>query len=119
MWASQQETDDRFLSDTFATYDFRVYDETDNGEFMTGAKVDLIERGIVIHTETFTASSEDPYGPAFSAYGNGRDNHAGTLARSYAWAWVDSVSIPLEERLAPFGPEWEREQTAELERMYA
>ena len=90
MWASESEVIDRFFDETHATYDFRVYDETDNGEFITTAKVDLIERGKVVHTERFVASSEDAYGVAFSAYGNGRDNHAGTQARSYAWAWIES-----------------------------
>jgi len=89
MWASADEVADLFHEETFATYDFRIRDEWDNGEFMTGATVDLIVRGKVEHTETFIASSEDAYGPAFSAYGNGRDNHAGTQARSYAWAWLD------------------------------
>lgn len=113
MWASDSEIRDQFLSATYATYDFRVYDETDNGEFMTGAKVDLIERGQVVHTETFSASSEDAPSGTFSAYGNGRDNHAGTQARSYAWAWLDSQEMSFEERFAPFGPEWEREQLEE------
>lgn len=110
MWATLDECDAQFRDGTFATFEFRVYDEWDNGEFMTGAKVDLIERGQVIHTEVFTASSEDAPGPAFSAYGNGRDNHAGTQARSYAWAWLEARETPLEERFAPFGPAWEREQ---------
>jgi hypothetical protein len=69
-------------------FDFRIRDEWDNGEFMTGATVDLIERGKVVHTEEFVASSEDDCGE--SAYGNGRANHASTQARSYAWAWIDS-----------------------------
>lgn len=110
MWASEQEAQDRFLATTFATYDFRVRDEWDNGEFMTGATVDLIERGTVVHTEPFVASSEDAPGEGFSAYGNGRDNHALTQALSYAWAWVEASESPFEERFAPFGPEWEREQ---------
>lgn len=82
------------------TYDFHIRDEWDNGEFMTGATVDLLEDGKVVHTETFTASSEDEPGPAFSAYGNGNDNHAGTLARSYAWAWIESQTTTLEDRLS-------------------
>lgn len=100
---------ERFHAETCATWGFRVYDEWDNGEFLTGASVDLLERGKVVHTETFVVSSEDAPGPGFSAYGNGRDNHAGTHARSYAWAWMEARETPLEVRLAPFGPEWERE----------
>lgn len=114
VWASEAEVKERFLDETVATYDFRVYDEWDNGEFMTGAKVDLIVRGKVVETETFTASSEDAPGPGFSAYGNGLDNHAGTLARSYAWAWLDAMVTPFEERFAPFGPEFEREMEREV-----
>ncbi len=72
------------------TSTFLIRDEWDNGEFMTGATVDLIEDGKVVHTEKFVASSEDAPGEAFSAYGNGRDNHAGTQARSYAWAWIET-----------------------------
>lgn len=93
-----------------STADYRVYDEWDNGEFLTGATVDLIQDGTVVHTEKFTASSEDAPSPSFSAYGNGRDNHATTLALSYANSWVESMTSTLEERLAPFGPEWQREQ---------
>lgn len=110
-WATEQETRE---------IDYRVRDEWDNGEFMTGATVDLLIGGRVIHTETFTASSEDAPSESFSAYGNGRDNHATTLALSYANAWVeaeerraeaDRLGVhPLEIVFAPFGPEWQREQ---------
>lgn len=111
MYATQNERDEHFRDRTFATYDFRLRDEGDNGEFLTFATVDLIERGRVVHTERFTCSSEDAYGPVFSAYGNGRDNHATTQALSYAWAWVESKQAGgIEGALAPFGPEWEREQ---------
>lgn len=109
MWASEEEIRDRFLDETVATYDFLVHDEHDDGEFMTTAKVDLIERGKVVHTETFACSSEDAPGPGFSAYGNGRDNNAGTHGRSYAWAWMDARETSFEERFVPFGPEYERE----------
>jgi hypothetical protein len=98
-----------------SSYDFQIRDEWDNEEFLTGATVDLIEDGKVVHTETFVASSEDAYGPAFSAYGNGRDNHAGTQARSYAWGWIESqtstpedltfetaATFPIEEADLPF-----------------
>lgn len=112
LWSSQDERDSRLRDETVATYDFRIYDETDDGEFMTGAKVDLIERGKVVHTETFSASSEDAPGPGFSAYGNGRDNNAGTLARSYAWSWIDARESSFEERFEPFGVEFEREMEA-------
>jgi hypothetical protein len=118
-WASEAEKRERFLSETFATYDFRVYDEWDNGEFLTGATVDLIERGMVVHTETFVASSEDAPGEGFSAYGNGRDNHALTRALSYANAWIESMETPFEVRFAPFGMEWERERAHEERMAYA
>ena len=80
IWATRAERDAEF-NRHFVSYDFLVRDEFDNGEFLTSATVDLIENGKVVHTETFTASSEDAPGEAFSAYGNGRDNHAGTPGR--------------------------------------
>ena len=110
MWATTDEYRaelDRLFAPTF---DFHVYDEFDNGEFITSAKVDLIEKGKVVHTEEFVASSEFGCGSEFSAYGNGRDNHAGTQARSFAWAWLESKTTTLEERLGPYGIEWQREQ---------
>lgn len=111
-YATEAEIQDHFSSVVapFATYDFRVRDESDNGEFITSATVDLIERGLVVHTEQFVCSSEDAHGPTMSAYGNGRDNHASTQARSYAWAWVDSKLEPFEARFAPFGSAWQAEQ---------
>lgn len=98
MWASEAEATDRFHETTLATYDFRVYDVWDNGEFLTGAKVDLIERGVVIETRTFGGSTEfeDSY----------REGSAAVQAASYANAWVEAMTVPLEERL---GLEWERE----------
>lgn len=71
--------------------DYRVYDEWDNGEFLTGATVDLIENGEVVHTEKIVASSEFESGLP-SGYWNGRGNHATTQALSYANAWVESDS---------------------------
>lgn len=89
LWASEAETIDRFHKETVPTYDFRVRDEWDNGEFLTGATVDLIERGQVVHTKTFTASSE--FAPGMSSeYWSGNENHAMTQALSYAWAWIES-----------------------------
>lgn len=98
IWATENEIRDRFLAETLPNRGFRVYDEWDNGEFMTGAKVDLIEDGRVVHTETFCASSEDAPGPGY---------HAGTQAQSYAWAWLEAGDA---SRLEPFGLEWQREQ---------
>lgn len=103
MWASQDEIVDRFHGGTYAEYDFRIRDTWDNGEFMTGATVDLIERGEVVATETFTASSEDA--PTMtSGFWNGRSNHAMTQALSFAWGWIDTRG-GIEEALAPFASE--------------
>ncbi len=113
-WATRAERDAEF-NRLFVSYDFRVYDEFDNGEFITSAKVDLIENGKVTHTEEFIASSEDAPGAGFSAYGNGRDNHAGTQSRSFAWAWIESRTTTLEDRLGPGGIEWQREQDERAE----
>lgn len=92
-----------FAAITLPIYSFVIRDEWDNGEFMTGATVDLLVVGVVTHSERFVCSSEDPYGP-LSAYGNGRDNHAGTQARSFAWAWLDSMERPYSEA----GPQYDR-----------
>ena len=112
MYASEAEIQDYFATVVapYATYDFRVYDEFDNGEFITTAKVDLIERGKVVHTEAFVASSEDAPFDSFSAYGNGKSNHAGTQARSYAWAWIETMTVPMEVR---WSAEYEREMSDE------
>lgn len=100
------------------TFDYRVYDEFDNGEFITGCKLDLLEDGKVVATESFTASSEEPGLP--SAYYTGSGNHAVTQALSYANAWVEAEERraeaarlgvhPLELAFAPYGEEWQREQ---------
>lgn len=113
LWATAEEALDHFFATTLAIYDFRVYDEFDNGEFVTGAKVDLIERGTVVATETFCVSSEDAPGDGFSGYGNGLDNNATTHALSCANSWVESRETPMEERFAPFGSEWQAEMQAE------
>lgn len=99
MWASQQERDAQFAAETSATYDFRIYNVWDNGEFFTGATIDLIERGRVVHTETFTASSEFE-----------NDGTAAAQASSYGSSYVESMEYSLEERIGPLGLEWEREQ---------
>lgn len=69
-------------------FDFRLYDEWDNGEFMTGVTLDLIADGKVVATEMFTASSEEPGLP--SAYGTGSSTAAVTQALSHAHAWIES-----------------------------
>jgi hypothetical protein len=110
-WASEQEIREQFEA-TYAAplaRDFRVYDEFTNEEGSTGAKVDLIEHGVVVHTETFWRGFDDgPCSASDSAYGWGG---ASSEARSYAWAWIESLDV--EVRLEPFGPEWQREQEEE------
>lgn len=102
VWASESETLARFRAETFDTFDFRVYDVWDNEEFLTGAKVDLIERGRVVETKTFVGSSE--FAEAYLLEGS-----ASAQASSYAMAWVEAMSFSFEERLGPYGMEWERE----------
>lgn len=101
MYATAEERDDYFrtIVAPHPTYDFRVYDVYDNGEFLTFATVDLIESGRVVATETFVASDE--FGPSETAT---------RMATSYAVAWLESQEHTLEQRLGPFGIEWEREQ---------
>lgn len=94
MFASATEAREQFLATTFAAFDFVVRDVFDNGEFMTGATVDLIVRGRVVETRAFTASSEEAPCDGFSAYGNGRSNNALTQALSFANAWVDAMENP-------------------------
>lgn len=100
IFATQDERDDYFATVVapYETYDFRIYDISDNGEFFTSATVDLLERGKVVGTETFAISSE--FGPAPTG---------AQAAASFAWAWVDSQTTSFEERFAPFGSEWQRE----------
>lgn len=81
------------------TADYKVYDQWDNGEFNTGCKLDLILNGEVVATESFFGSTEFEGGEV-----------ATRQAISYAQAWVESQVYTLEERLGPFGLEWEREQ---------
>lgn len=80
-------------------HDYRIIDIGDNGEFRTFATVELLVDDKVVHTEQFNISSE---------FG---DTHSATEhALSYAQAWIESQIYSLEERLGPFGIEWEREQ---------
>jgi hypothetical protein len=96
MWATAAEIEARFFETTFASYDWRVYDVFDNGEFITGATVDLIERGKVIETRSFTGSSEFEGGET-----------GARQAISYAAAWAEVAELGLEGALQR---EYEREQ---------
>lgn len=84
-------------------YDFVIYDVSDNGEFLTFAKLDLLHvedgRAVTLETLTFVGSSEDMYGV-----------EAVTQAASCGHAWVEAQTYTLEERLGEYGLEWEREQ---------
>jgi hypothetical protein len=81
------------------TYDFNIRDIGGNGEFISWATIDLLVDGKVTETETFTGNHEEA--PGYSGQ---------ELAASYGIAWVESNMFTLEERLGPFGLEWEREQ---------
>ena len=82
-----------------AKYDWRIRDVEDNGEFLSWATVDYIVDGKVIESETFCGTSEEPLG------------HTGyELAQSAAQSWWETQEYTIEERLGPFGLEWQREQ---------
>src|SRR5262245_57148330 len=101
LWASEAERDARWLEETSLEYDYRVYDIWDDGEFITHARVDLLVKGQVVETREFWGSTEDQYAAA--------DGTGARQAISYAQAWVECMTIPLEERLAPFGLRWQQE----------
>lgn len=82
-----------------ATFGWEIRDEWDNGEFMSGCTVDLIEDGRVVESKKFVVSEE------FAD----NDGSARVQAASYAEAWRESREYTIEERLGPFGLEWERE----------
>ena len=86
------------MTEPAETFDYRIVNNSDNGEFLTRAVVALRENGKVIETTEFFGSSEFP----------GED--AVTQANSYGASWLEAVTFTLEERLGPFGIEWEREQ---------
>jgi hypothetical protein len=71
------------------TYDYVIRDVEDNGEFLSWATVDYLEDGKVVATETFCGSGEEPPG--------------------YTGEQLVSM-YTIEERLGPFGLEWQREQ---------
>ena len=80
-------------------YDYKIIDVGDNQEFISWATVVYLKNGEEIERERFVGTSEEPPG------------HSGfELAQSNAAAWHESMTYMLEERLGPFGLEWEREQ---------
>jgi len=81
------------------TYDYRLTDVGDNEEFLSWATVEYLEDGVVVDTEEFFGTSEEP--PGYSGE---------QLARSSAEAWLETKLYSLEERLGPYGMEWQREQ---------
>jgi len=81
------------------TYDYVIRDVSDNGEFLSWATVDYLEDGKVVASETFCGTSEEP--PGYTGE---------QLALSAAAAWQETVTYTIEERLGPYGIEWEREQ---------
>lgn len=81
------------------TYDYRLVDVGDNGEFLSWATVEYLEDGEVVDTQRFVGTSEEP--PGYTGE---------QLAVSNAEAWLETMTYTLEERLGPYGLEWEREQ---------
>jgi hypothetical protein len=103
MWATEAEAHQQWIDSTLPVsrgYDWRIRDIFDSEEFITGATLDLLHDGQVVETHEFVGSSEfaDNDGPAW------------VQATSFAAAWVESKEFTLEERLGPYGIEWEREQ---------
>jgi hypothetical protein len=80
-------------------YDWQITDVGDNGEFLTWATLVYIEDGEVIGTKKFYGTSEEPPGTS------GED-----LARYCGQVWYECQTTTIEERLGPFGLEWQREQ---------
>ena len=89
------------------TYDYVIRDVEDNGEFLSWATVDYLEDGKVVESETFCGTSEEP--PGYTGE---------QLARSAAAAWLEVASYTVEERLGPYGIEWQREQAERTGQSY-
>jgi hypothetical protein len=83
------------MTTTTHTYDYVIRDIADNGEFLSWATVDYLED----ESETFCGTSEDP--PGYTGE---------QLALSSAAVWLETRIYTIEERLGPYGLEWEREQ---------
>ena len=79
-------------------YDWRIRDVEDNGEFLSWATVDYIVDGQVVKSETFCGTNEEP--PGYTGY---------ELAISAARSWWETQEYSMEERLGPFGLEYQRE----------
>lgn len=82
--------------------DYRIVERGDNGEFLTWARLALVVEDEVVDIVEFRGSSEFP----------GED--AVRQAVSYGEAFVETVETPIEERLGPWGVEWEREHAERL-----
>jgi hypothetical protein len=81
------------------SFDWELVDVGDNGEFLSWATVVYMKDGVATHEEEFHGTSEFPPG------------HTGEeLARSAATAWFETMTTTIEERLGPFGIEWQREE---------
>lgn len=85
-------------------HDYRIVNDSDNGEFLTSATLVLLTNGKEQHREVFHGSSEFP--PGFT----GRE-----LAYSAGEAWLEHMNFDLDELLDPYGIEWQREQIERYE----
>lgn len=81
------------------TYNWEIRDISDNGEFLTFATIDLLEDGAVVESHDFIGSSEFP-----------GDCDAQMQAESFGFAWYETMTLTIEERLGEFGLEWQREE---------
>jgi hypothetical protein len=96
--ATEQERSTTMTTQTH-TYDYVIRDVEDNGEFLSWATVDYLEDGKVVQSERFCGTTEEP--PGYTGL---------QLARSAAAAWLEVATYTVEERLGPYGLEWQREQ---------
>lgn len=83
----------------YHNYDWYIEKVEDNGEFLSWATLVYLMNGQVIGRERFEGTSEEP--PGYTGE---------QLARSHALAWHETVTYTIEERLGPYGIEWQREQ---------
>ncbi len=82
-----------------AEFSFQLRDQGENGEFLSWATVDYLEDGVVVGSEDFLGSME--FAPGYTG---------DQLAASAGHSWVEAMTYTLEERLGPYGLEYQREQ---------
>ena len=84
------------------THDWYIKDIGDNGEFLSWATLVYVVDGVELTPEVFHGSSEEP--PGYTGE---------ELARSAGQSWWETQEYTVEERLGPFGLEYQREAREE------